>query len=394
MIMPVCMVVQVFTYYAQHIFSQMHYSMFTFDTFNEMLYDICTKKKEIIMKPKITVQDIADALNISRNTVSKAINGTGNVSKETRLKIFNKASELGYKQFSMLNQNITESISPSPTYEIALFSHSVLSTSHFSSPLLHTFQEHISTLGYRLSMYTIRDDFMLQCELPANFNHEFTKGIIVIEMFHEKYTEFLCNLEIPTLFIDTYANTSGHILNSDVMYMENYNCSYQMTRSLLNDGFKKVGFVGDFLHCHSFYERWCGYRQAMQDSSIDNYKEYCILENDNLPYYNPELLASKIKVLSQLPEAFVCANDYIAIDVIRALKSMNLTIPEDVRICGFDNSTESRIIEPPLTTANIPGDSMGHFAAEILLSRIHHPELSYRTLYVQTEIITRLSTQK
>jgi LacI family transcriptional regulator len=346
------------------------------------------------MKRKVTVQDIADALNISRNTVSKAINGTGTVSKETKIKIFNKASELGYKQFSMLSQNITETITSQPNYEIALFSHSVLNTSHFSSPLLHTFQEHISTLGYRLSMYTIRDDFMFQCELPPNFNYESTMGIIVIEMFNEKYTEFLCDLEIPTLFIDTFANTNGKILSSDIMYMENFSSSYQMTFSLITNGFKKIGFVGDYLHCHSFYERWCGYRNAMQDSSLDNYKELCILENDNLPYYNPELLVSKIKALPYLPEAFVCANDYIAIDVIRALKSMNLVIPEDIKICGFDNSTESRIIEPPLTTANIPGDSMGHFAAEILLSRMQHPELSYRTIYVQTQIITRLSTQK
>jgi LacI family transcriptional regulator len=346
------------------------------------------------MKSKVTIQDIADALNISRNTVSKAINGTGSVSKNTKIKIFNKAAELGYKQFSMLNQNLIETIIPKPNYEIALFSHSVLNTSHFSSPLLHTFQEHISALGYRLSMYTIRDDFMSQCVLPSNFNYESTRGIIVIEMFNEKYTEFLCDLEIPTLFIDTFANVNGQVLKSDIMYMENHNSFYQMTSSLITNGFKKIGFVGDYLHCHSFYERWYGYRHAMQDSSIDNYSEYCILEKDNLPYYNPELLATKIKALPCLPEAFVCANDYIAIDVIRALKSMNLTVPDDIKICGFDNSTESKIIEPPLTTVNIPGDSMGRFAAETLLSRIEYPELSYRTIYVQTQIINRLSTKK
>lgn len=345
------------------------------------------------MKHKVTIQDIADALNLSRNTVSKAINGTGTVSKKTQIKVFNKASELGYKQFSMLSQNLTEPLAPQPTYEIALFSHSVLNASHFSSSLLHSFQEHISTLGYRLSIYTIRDDFMSQCELPANFNYDFTKGIIAIEMFNKKYTEFLCNLEIPTLFIDTFANTGRQIINSDIMYMENYNCSCQMTLSLISSGLKKIGFVGDYLHCQSFYERWCGYRHVMQDSSIDNYMEFCILENDNLPYYNSELLTSKIKALPSLPEAFVCANDYIAIDVIRALKSINVTIPDNIKICGFDNSAESRIIEPPLTTANIPGDSMGHFAAEILLSRIQNPKLSYRTIYVQTQIISRLSTK-
>lgn len=345
------------------------------------------------MKQKVTVQDIADSLNISRNTVSKAINDTGTVSKDTKLKIFNKASELGYKQFSMLNQNHAEITSPQPNYEIALFSNSALSISHFSSPLLHTFQEQISSLGYRLSMYTIRDDIMSSCELPANFNHEFTKGIIVIEMFNEKYTKFLCDLDFPTLFIDTFANITGQIIKSDILYMENFYCSYQMTLTLINSGLKKIGFVGDNIHCHSFYERWCGYRNAMQDSSLINYNDYCILESDSLPYYNSELLASKIKSLSCLPEAFICANDYIAIDVMRALKSMNLTIPDDIKICGFDNSSESKIIEPPLTTANIPSDSMGHFAAEILLSRIKNPSLTFRTTYAQTQIINRISSK-
>lgn len=346
------------------------------------------------MKQKVTIQDIADALNISRNTVSKAINGTGIVSPDTKTKIFNKAAELGYKQFAMLNPNYSDSIVPQPNYEIALFTHSVLSNSHFSSPLLHTFQEQISSLGYRLSMYIIRDDFIDQCKLPPNFNHECTKGIIAIEMFNEKYTNFLCDLEIPTLFIDTFANTKCEAINSDTLYMENTNSTYRLTQSLINSGYTKIGFVGDYLHCHSFYERWCGYRHAMQDSLLNNFSKYCILENDDLPYYNQELLVSKLKALPCLPEAFVCANDFLAVDIIRALKSMNISVPDDIKICGFDNSPESMVIDPPLTTVQIPGESMGHFAAEILLSRINSPKLSYRTIYVQTQIINRLSTQK
>ncbi|MCH4193267.1 MAG: LacI family DNA-binding transcriptional regulator [Butyrivibrio sp.] len=345
------------------------------------------------MRQKVTIQDIADALNISRNTVSKAINGTGTVSKDTKIRIFNKASELGYKQFSMLHQDITETMATQSGYEIALFTHMALSTSHFSSDLLHSFQEQISTLGYRLSMYTIQDDLISQRKLPANFNHEATVGIIIIEMFSEEYTDYLCSLDIPTLFIDTFANTHRKPIASDVLYMENRNSSYLMTSALIAGGFRKAGFAGDCLHCHSFYERWLGYCDAMQEYSIDNYKDYCFLENDNLPYTDPDLLASKLKALPHLPDVFICANDYIAVDMIRALKSMGLSIPGDIRITGFDNSAESRIIDPPLTTADIPGDSMGHMAANLLLSRMQHPEMSYRIVYAQTKVITRASTE-
>ena len=56
---------------------------------------------------KITAQDIADKLNISRNTVSKALNNTGNISEDTKMKVIQTAFEMGYKNFSQENKNIT-----------------------------------------------------------------------------------------------------------------------------------------------------------------------------------------------------------------------------------------------------------------------------------------------
>ena len=104
------------------------------------------------MKKRITVQDIADELGLSRNTVSKAINGTGNVSAETRNLIFQKAAELGYKQFSLIQSSEPEP-KPLANREIALFTRSVPGTQHLSSTLLDSFQKKISTLGYRLTIY-------------------------------------------------------------------------------------------------------------------------------------------------------------------------------------------------------------------------------------------------
>ena len=65
---------------------------------------------------KITAQDIADKLNISRNTVSKALNNTGNISEDTKMKVIQTAFEMGYKNFSQENKNITFK-----NKEIALF---------------------------------------------------------------------------------------------------------------------------------------------------------------------------------------------------------------------------------------------------------------------------------
>lgn len=349
------------------------------------------------MKSRITIQDIADALGLSRNTVSKAINNTGSISEETKQKIFKKASELGYKQFGLLTSPACpehSELSSSSSREIALFTHSIIGSSHFSSPLLNAFQEKISHCGYKLTMYTIRDDFLKSCQLPPNFSRDTTDGIIIIELFDKNYTDFLCNLSIPTLFIDTLVHPKGSLFPSDLMYMENQNSSYLLISSLLKQGCKKIGFIGDYMHCHSFFERWSGYCSAVMDDSQQDYRKYCILENDAFPYKDPQWMMQKIKDLPELPDAFFCANDYLAICAMQALKNMDFKIPQDICICGFDDSAESRIIDPPLTTIHIPSTSMGYLAAENLLSRINHPDAPFRTTYVQTEIIYRNSTRR
>ncbi|MCI5614329.1 MAG: substrate-binding domain-containing protein [Agathobacter sp.] len=79
---------------------------------------------------------------------------------------------------------------------------------------------------------------------------------------------------------------------------------------------------------------------------------------------------------------------------MRALKSLSIVVPTDVMVCGFDNSPESTIIEPPLTTVRIPSSSMGYTAADMLLSRIEHPQMPYRTTYIRTEVKYRASTDR
>ncbi|WP_243099187.1 substrate-binding domain-containing protein [Clostridium sp. MF28] len=96
--------------------------------------------------------------------------------------------------------------------------------------------------------------------------------------------------------------------------------------------------------------------------------------------------------LSVLPQVLVCANDFIAINVIRALKHKSISVPDDILICGFDDSMESKIIEPHLTTVSIPSYEMGDIAADLLLSRIDNPSIPFRTIHVRTSPKFREST--
>lgn len=348
------------------------------------------------MNNKTTLQDIADALGISRNTVSRALNSTGTVSDSTREKIFQKAAEMGYKQFSLF-QTLPDTITPLPlntSNEIALFTQSLPGNSHFGTKLLNAFQKKIGDLGYKLSVYIIRDLEIEQLCFPTNFNKEHTSGIICLELFSESYSDFLCKHDIPLLFVDTVFNHNDLNLQADLLYMENQTSVYLMLKELINSGSRNISFVGDRFHCQSFYERWKTYCTVMTDYNISVNFDNNILDNDSSPYGDITWLSKRIQRLPVIPDVFFCANDYLAIATIKALKALNISVPTDVLVCGFDDAPESVIIEPSLTTIHIPSDSMGYIAAELLMSRIAHPDMPYRTTYVKTNIIYRDSTNR
>lgn len=83
----------------------------------------------------------------------------------------------------------------------------------------------------------------------------------------------------------------------------------------------------------------------------------------------------------------------MAIDVIHVFRELGITVPKDVYLCGFDDSPESRVITPSLTTIHIHSQIMGFSAVHLLLSRIKEPSLNFRTIHTETELIYRESTE-
>lgn len=119
----------------------------------------------------------------------------------------------------------------------------------------------------------------------------------------------------------------------------------------------------------------------------------CIVEPNSAPYGEAAWLVERLRAMPSLPDAFVCANDYLAVHLMKALKYLNLHIPEDVMVAGFDDSPEATVAEPPLSTVRIPSGEMGFIAAGILLDRIQRPTLPYRCCYVQTAPVWRETTR-
>lgn len=356
------------------------------------------------MADRVTIQDIADALGLSRNTVSKAINNTGILADATKEKVLKKAMEMGYKQFSYAAtlEDITKQTGasveqPLSRGEIALFTTKFLADSHFASTMLDKFQREMSQMGYSLSMHRILNDELKQCRLPGTFDATRTSGIICYELFDHAYSQMICDLDIPILFVDSPVVGLGEPLKADRLYMDNQSCIYSFIQEMIRRGKTRFGFVGERLHCQSFWERYMAFRDAMLLLNQPYIDEYCILDNKE-GVENPgseeyqEYLTECFQKLTQLPEVILCANDFVAIDTMHVLRRLGYSIPDDVYICGFDDSPESKMMMPPLTSIHIHSQVMGFSAVHLLLSRIKNPSLNYRTTYTETNLIYREST--
>lgn len=354
------------------------------------------------MANRVTIQDIADALGVSRNTVSKAINNTGILADATRERILKKAAEMGYKQYTHLipadpGQGASTLPRSDKKREIALFTTVFWAKFSYVSVLVEIFQKRFSQQGYGITMHRILHEEVDRLALPRAFDPERTSGIICFELFDDSYCQMICGLGIPVLFTDAPARFAGAPLPADMIFADDRPAICAFVKEMARRGKKKIGFVGEYLHSLTFFQRYISYRTAMLLAGLPCPEEYCILGNkegvrypDSADYQG--YLTGQLRSMKSLPEVFICANDFVAVDLLQVMKKQGIFVPADLYLCGFDDAPETRVVTPALTTVHIDSESMGTTAFHLLFSRIEDPSLAFRTVYIGTKLLFRDST--
>lgn len=347
------------------------------------------------MPAKVTIQDIADALGLSRNTVSKAINNTGLLADSTRERVLLKAQEMGYKQFSYMQLSdggpfkMQWKEPPTQNKQIAVLFATMFDASHFATSMLDRFQNGLTSLGFSMTLYRVTPEELAACTLPVALNLSATAGIMCIEVFDSAYCRMLSDLNIPLLFVDSPVNLFEGSFAADVLLMENQTCLFDFMREMKRRGITKVSFIGDLHHCRSFYERYSAFRQCV---ALMGFEDPCSITCPESEGDGNKANIEKMLRLDNLPQLFICANDFIALDLLEVLRKKKLSVPDDLLVCGFDDAPESRIVSPRLTTIHIHTQAMGQTALEVLYSRILSPDMNYRTVYTETHLVYREST--
>lgn len=336
---------------------------------------------------KVTQQEIADALGISRLTVSKALNGLSGINGDMKQMVLQKAYELGYRKKGIQNEN-ENNISDQA---VSLFTFEGGHIGTFWGLVINGITNGLLKNGMDLNLCLVQKHNETDFEIPQNFNPKRSKGIITLGNFNKHHIKKIQAFGLPLVSIDTIMEADDYCLITDTVMMCNEEPVRSITESLIKNGHREIGYVGGTASCRSFLERFLGFKRGMQENDLPVKENLCCLHTGNSAM-TAEMIQKAVVQLAELPTAFVCANDFTALNVIKALQMKDITVPEDIAVSGFDNTFESDLLK--LTTVDCRKVELGERAAEELFMRIKYPSHPLVSVRMMTKVIFRESTKK
>lgn len=350
---------------------------------------------------KVLIQDIAREMGLSRNTVAKALKNDEIVLEATRKKIIYKAYEMGYQKLdqALLQEYFEEEREEKPAvagnrnkkYAILMNSYS---EDDFWNSVVRGITERIKQAnGTCLLVFTDGEE-PADMEIPVELLTEKIEGIMCLTIFSRVFEEKICSLGIPIVFMDAPVMRIPYRHEHDIVILEGAQSIYMITKDLLARGCEKIGFIGDITYSESIYDRWRGFCLAMEDGGRKTEEKYCITEENKAHYYDREVIETRLDGMQPLPDAIVCANDYIAIVVMQYCKKKGIAVPSRVAVTGFDNKKECMIMEPHITTVNTTNRRIGMRIADQLLWRIANPSMHKEIITIATEPYFRESSAR
>lgn len=334
---------------------------------------------------EVTIYDIAKALNISPSTVSRALKDHPNIRKETKKKIFAVARDMGYQR-----NKFASDLRQKRTNTIGVIVPRL--NSYFMSSVISGIEKVTNHYGYNLIISQSQETVRKEIDSVTTLFNSRVDGLLVSLAYDTKnldHFNVLFKKGIPVIFFDRVSSCSDCIS----VIIDNRKAAYDMTTELINQGCKRIVHLGGSLIRNVYNDRFCGYKQALEDNGIV-YNEDLVIISQLTDQVGAEILP-RILGMDPLPDGIFAANDTSAVSIMCELKKSGIRIPEDVAVAGFNNDPISRYVEPNLSTVNYPGKEMGEIAAQTLINKLNNLQsTSLKTIVLSHSLIIRASSEK
>ncbi len=336
-----------------------------------------------------TIKDIAKALGLSTSTVSRALNGSYEISAETKKLVVEYAEKINYRP-----NPIALSLKEQKSHSIGVVVCEV--ANNFFSQAINGIEAVAYDRGYHVIITQTHESSAREITNVEHLLSRHVDGLLVslsAETTDISPYQYLHDKGFPIVFFDRVATE----IDTHKVTVNNFKGAFDATEVLINSGFTKIAHLTNSNNLLISRERFNGYRAALDKHHIEfnpGYIKHC--EHGGMLKSEVEVAVKELTDLDNPPDAIFTTSDRLTTTCLYILKSMGIKIPDDIAIVGFTNSDVAELFDPPLTVVRQPAFQMGRVATEQLIKMIERkgPVDEYATVKLETELISRLSSKK
>ena len=326
-----------------------------------------------------TIDDVASAAGVSTATVSRALNGTGQIAPATRAMIDDAVAQLGYHPNTAARSLVTRS-----TQTIALLLPDI--TNPFYAALVSGIQERALETGHTMLLCTTEGDPEREEQYLSLLRAKQVDGVLVdgLVLPPDRITRFVRE-GLPIVCLDRDIDSTLVPL----VQVDNRLGARLATEHLLELGHERIGHIAGPPDLGISDERIEGYRDALRAAGIAVDPELIAVGSftEEGGYEAARVLSDKWDLT-----ALFAANDLSAIGALSALVQSGRRVPEEVSVVGFDDLRLSRFTNPPLTTVHQPAGEIARHAAELLLELASGRPVERMRYFLEPGLVVRSST--
>ena len=328
---------------------------------------------------RATIEDVARAAGVSRQTVSRAINGKGEISPETRRRVLTIADELGY-----LPSRIARSLATRSSHTIGLVVPDIANP--FFAEIARGVEEEAYRMGYHVFLSNSAEDPDREWAIIRSLEEQRVAGIILCSSrLRDEQLVTLSRRYSPLVFFNRQIEESG--ISS--LLVDDFHGAVKATRYLLERGHRKIGMLRGPERSWSGQQRLSGYRATLLEAGITPSERWIVA---GFPQVDGGRSAA-LQLLSQSPDvtAILAYNDLVALGAVQACLQMGRSVPADCAIIGFDDIPLAALVSPALTTVRLDKNEAGRRAMRVLGRLIDQGATDAGVETLETHLIVRQS---
>jgi LacI family fructose operon transcriptional repressor len=329
-----------------------------------------------------TLKDVAERAGVSYATVSRVLANKPNIREETRQRVLQAVHEVGYRP-----NRVARSLRSQNSQIIGVVVSNIIY--EFFAPLVRAIEDYVSQHDFGLVLCNSDESPQKEKRSVNLLVEENVAGVVIAPTIEENDAlDQLLDAQIPVVTVDRRVKDCSGL---DSVVIDNAKSAFQLIDHLITNGYRRIGAVLGSQSLYTARERYAGYKQALQFHDIP--LDPAIVASDTPSPENGYALALALLKMSTPPTALFTSNHLLASGAFKAIKEVGFTLPDDIALVTFDNSTWTELVEPKLTVVEQPAAKLGYTAADLLIQRIANPDLPYQDILLEATIIVRGSSK-